>query len=89
MTSILFYIVLGVLLPLHAEQQVLSRTSAAPTPAPAPVPSSAYQQGPSASQVWALLSEPSTSSKPIYERLGNHPKFLESNYGHRTQFIAR
>ncbi|BDA42896.1 probable lipase at C-terminar half [Coccomyxa sp. Obi] len=62
MTSILFLIVLGVLLPLRAEQQTLSRRSAAPTPAPAPAPSSASQQELSASQVWALLSDPSTSS---------------------------
>ncbi|CAL8467464.1 g7002 [Coccomyxa elongata] len=71
MTSILFFIVVGVLLPLRAEQQILSRRSAAPTPAPAPAPSSASQQGPSASQVWALLSEPSTSS-------GAGPYFFKS-----------
>jgi hypothetical protein len=53
---------LAVLLPVLAEQQVPVRKPAAPTPGPAPAPSPALQ-GPSASQVWALLNDSSISGE--------------------------
>jgi len=59
MTSNALLIVLGLLLPFFADQQILPRKFAAPSPAPAP--SAASGSGPSASYMWGLLSQPSTS----------------------------